>query len=110
MSKNTTEVAKGPCTEFDEVLKTENRVYMFFADGMNIGGIETLLVRMANQISRLGYSVIVVAHDGPCMQSLDKSVTVFKTEHGPSSFSQFNEADGIATGGYMSITPKATKS
>ena len=78
-------------TECCEARNTHSRVYMFFADGMNIGGIETLLVRMANQISRLGYSVIVVAHDGPCLQSLDKSVTVFKTEHGPSSFSQLRK-------------------
>ena len=67
---------------------THSRVYIFFADGMNIGGIETLLVRMANQISGLGYRVIVVAQDGPCMQSLDNSVVAVKTEHGQSTLSQ----------------------
>lgn len=67
-----------PHPKFSGAQSTESRLYMFVADGMNIGGIETLLIRMANQIAELGYPVIVLAKNGPCIESLGNNVFTFQ--------------------------------
>ena len=78
----------GPHTEFGEALRTENRVYIFVAAAMAIGGMETLLVRMANQIANLGYSVFVVAEDGPLTEALDSKVLLLNVDQEKSLVSQ----------------------
>ena len=69
----------------------EGRCYVFVADGMNIGGIETLLIRMANQVAELGYPVIVIAQDGPCMGSLSNKVSTIRLAARKSLFSQLKQ-------------------
>ena len=70
---------------------TDSRLYMFVADGMDIGGIETLLIRMANQTAELGYPVIVVAQNGPCMESLGNKVSTFQLAAQKPLFSQLKQ-------------------
>lgn len=55
-----------------------DRLYIFVADGMSIGGIETLLIRMANQIADLGYRVIIAAQDGPCLEAVGEKVSTYE--------------------------------
>ena len=74
-----------------ETLSVNDRVYIFVADGMNIGGIETLLIRMANQIADLGYRVIIVAQNGPCMESVSNKVSIIPLVANQSLFSQIKQ-------------------
>ena len=74
-----------------EAHSVSDRVYIFVADGMNIGGIETLLIRMANQIADLGYRVIIVAQNGPCMESVSNKVSIIPLVANQSLFSQIKQ-------------------
>lgn len=49
-------------------------LYIFCTHTMEIGGIETLLVRMANSIAMLGLEVLIVGPVGPMNSSLDSKV------------------------------------
>ena len=69
----------------------DGRVYIFVADGMNTGGIETLLIRMANQIADLGYRVIIVAQNGTCMESVSNKVSIIQLVENQSLFSQLKK-------------------
>ena len=91
MRKNMAKIASQPHIEFGEAVKNENRIYIFVAAAMAIGGMETLLVRMANQIASLGYSVFVVAEDGPLAEALDIKVTLLKVDQEKSLVSQLKK-------------------
>lgn len=78
----------GPQTQSPVAHERDERLYIFVADGMNIGGIETLLIRMANQIADLGYRVMIVAQNGPCLESVGNKVVTFELVAGQSLFSQ----------------------
>ena len=80
-----------PQPKFSGAQSTDSRLYMFVADGMNIGGIETLLIRMANQTAELGYPVFVVAQNGPCMESLSNKISTFQLDAQTSLFSQLKQ-------------------
>ena len=78
MNTDNFELREKTQSSFNAPLSTDSRLYIFVADGMNIGGIETLLVRMANQIAELGYPVVVAAQSGPCLESLGTNVSTFQ--------------------------------
>lgn len=69
----------------------KDRLYVFVGDEMNIGGIETLLVRMANQVAELGYPVVVMAKDGPCMSSLSHRISAIRVDERKSIFSHLKQ-------------------
>jgi len=49
--------------------------YIFVSKNAVLGGIETLMVRMANEVVNKGHKVTVVCPDGPVLKSLEQSVT-----------------------------------